>query len=201
MKRFFLFFSISVLVVGVCSGILLTHTADEIAASTLRLHVIANSDSATDQANKLAVRDAVLMEMEALTADCTNKSETMETVRANTDRLASAAARTLAELGCDAPVSVIVTREEYPTRTYEDFALPAGMYDSVQVKIGEAAGQNWWCVLFPPLCMGVAEAKEELLEVGFTPGQVKLITDTEDMDYVVRFKVVEWVRALQGKEA
>lgn len=196
MKRFLLLFSISVLVFGVCSGALLTHTADQIAAGTVRLHVIAHSDSAEDQGAKLAVRDAVLREMEVLTADCADKAEVLSAVRASTARLADAATETLSALGCDAPVTVLVTREEYPTRAYESFTLPAGMYDSVQVRIGDAAGQNWWCVLFPPLCMGVAQVKEELLEVGFTPGQVKLITDTEDVDYVVRFKVVEWVRAL-----
>lgn len=198
MKRFLLLFSISVLVFGICSGVLLTHTADQIALQTLRLHVIAHSDSPEDQANKLAVRDAVLREMEALTENCADKAEVLTAVRTSTARLADAATETLSALGCDAPVTVVVTRENYPTRAYDSFTLPAGLYDSVQVRIGEAAGQNWWCVLFPPLCMGVAQVKEELCEVGFTPGQIKLITDTQDVDYVVRFKVVEWVRALGG---
>ena len=199
MKRFCLCFSITVLLFAVCSGIFLTHTANTLSREMLRLHVIANSDSADDQAVKLLVRNAVCAEMESLTAEATDKAAVMEAVTAHTDTLTAVAKETLVAAGCDLPVTVTVCRESYPTRAYDTFTLPAGVYDSVQVKIGAASGQNWWCVLFPPLCMGVAEVEEELVEVGFTPGQVKLITDSDAVDYTIQFKVVEWVRALQKK--
>ncbi len=198
MKRFLLFFSLVVLICSCTSGVLLVHAADKIAAETLRLHVLANSDSDYDQACKLAARDAVLVAMETLTADCSDKIDVMETVYANTEVLRAAALSALQARGCNLPVTVTVCREQYPTRVYETVTLPAGIYDSVQVKIGAADGQNWWCVLFPPLCMGAAEVHEELIEVGLTPGQVELITDRNAVDYEVRFKIVEWARALQG---
>ena len=172
------------------------HGEGEIYQKVLRLHVIANSDSEEDQALKLKVRDTVL----SLVAECTSELKTREeaesAVSSRLEELRAAAEETLRENGCPLPVSVSLGREAYPTREYEDLRLPAGIYSSLRVKIGEAEGKNWWCVLFPPLCTGTATAREELVQAGFTPGQVRVLTDSESPEYVLRFKILEFFGSL-----
>ena len=93
------------------------------------------------------------------------------------------------EAGFDYGVEVILTKEFYPTREYESIRLPAGEYMSLQVKIGEAKGQNWWCVLFPPLCLNSSSAKEDMISIGLKNESAELISGNEN--YVIRFKIVD----------
>ena len=96
--------------------------------------------------------------------------------------------------GFSYPVAVTLGEEEYPTRNYENFCFPAGPYLSLRICIGDAAGQNWWCCVFPPLCLGAAsktDAEEDFVEVGLTPQQYKIITESERPVYRVRFKLLE----------
>lgn len=168
--------------------------------SVIRLHVLANSDTATDQALKLEVRDAILADSEGLLDGVTTRDEAAERVRAAIPRMEAVAKERLATLGCDADVRVTLDRESYPRRVYEDLALPAGEYLSLRVQIGEAAGQNWWCVLFPPMCLSAAsEAREAAcLAAGLTEGQYRMITDTKGAQYKLRFKVVEVAEQIFG---
>ncbi len=169
----------------------------EIYDKVIRLHVLAHSDSEEDQALKLTVRDALLTEVAALTESCEDREEAEAVLAQKTDALRQIAEEALREQGCDRPVSVVIGRETYPTRAYEGLRLPAGTYCSLQVKIGEAEGRNWWCVLFPPLCVGSAsQTKEEMVSAGFTPGQVKVLTDAESPRYVLRFKLLEVLGSL-----
>ena len=175
------------------AGVWLDRSQAALADQVIRLHVLANSDSEADQALKLKVRDKVL----GVAADYFVPGVTLEETRATlTDHLAdiaAAGAQQVAEEGYQYPVTVSLEDNYwFPTKQYTDFALPAGEYTALRVVIGEGAGQNWWCVLFPPLCLGsVSEtAAQTALSDGFTPDQVSLITG-EDEGYVVKFKAIE----------
>ncbi len=171
------------------------HGEEEIYDTVVRLHVLANSDSEEDQALKLKVRDAVLAVTSPLLQDCTTQEEAIAVLEGNLPALEAAARATVAEAGREDPVSVILGEEEYPTRTYESCAFPAGTYVSLRVCIGEAAGQNWWCVLFPPLCLSAAtpDTEEAFVQVGLSKDQYGIITETGKTKYKVRFKILEVV--------
>lgn len=199
MKRFPRIFGWS-LAILLLAGFVMSLPVREDAAiydKVIRLHVLANSDSESDQALKLTVRDALLGEVAALTEDCTDREEAAALLAAHTDGLRQTAEEALRAQGCPLAVSVVIDEEHYPTREYEGVRLPAGRYTSLRVMIGEAEGQNWWCVLFPPLCVGQASAAEEkMLAVGFTPGQVGVLTEKEKPGYVLRFKLLEILGSL-----
>jgi stage II sporulation protein R len=120
--------------------------------SVIRLHVIANSDSNEDQALKLRVRDAIL-EAYASTLAASDPNEARRTILANTHNLQTLAEAVVAEYGAEAAVKVTFAPERFPDREYAGMIVPDGTYDSLIVSIGEAAGRNWWCVMYPPLCL------------------------------------------------
>ena len=155
----------------------------------IRLHVLANSDSEADPALKLRVRDRILAEAEELFVPGAGRAETEELLRAHLYDLAAAGAVTAS----------LVHDYWFPTKTYTDFALPAGAYTALRIEIGAGGGQNWWCVVFPPLCLGsVSETTQETaLEAGLTENQVSLMTG-EDEGYVVKFKAVELLEQFKG---
>ncbi len=169
----------------------------EIYDKVIRLHVIANSNSEYDQAVKLKVRDKILTVVEALTENCETKEEAERVLSENADVIKNAAAEALRENGCGLSVDIKIGQEKYPTREYGGFRLPSGKYCSIRVMLGEAEGKNWWCVLFPPLCTASAtEPEEELLQVGFTPGQVEIITESSSPRYKIKFKILEIIGSL-----
>lgn len=190
---------ISVLIVTVCTiflliGLLPVHGESEIYSQTLRLHVLANSDSKEDQALKLEVRDAILAVSEPLLSACGTREEAEAAVRENLPLLEQTARDVLASHGRADAVRAELSEEVYPTRNYEAFCFPSGRYLSLRVMIGEAEGQNWWCVLFPPMCLGAASetsAEEACISVGFTGEQYRVITETEHPTYRVRFRLLE----------
>ena len=154
-----------------------------LSAKLIRLHVVANSDSPEDQRQKLQVRDAVLQVTEGL-----SKSELQEAL----PEIEYAAKACLAELGAAQPVSVTMGTERFPTRLYDSFALPAGVYRTLRVTIGEGAGHNWWCVAFPSICFRATaeELEDAAVSAGFTQEEVRLITE-EGSPYVLKFKLLE----------
>ncbi|MBQ9760306.1 MAG: stage II sporulation protein R, partial [Clostridia bacterium] len=152
--------------------------------TVVRLHVIANSDSEEDQARKLRVRDAVLALTDPLLADCSTQEEAQQRLLENMDAIQRAAEDKLAAEGRNDPVSVTLTKEEDPERSYDEVCFPSGEYLSLRVCIGDAVGQNWWCCLFPPLCLSAstvsaADAESSFISVGLTPSQYKIITETD----------------------
>ena len=161
--------------------------------NTVRLHILANSDSTADQTVKLLVRDALVAEAERMTAHCGDVEGAKEVFSASLVHLEEVAEGVLRENQCYDSVTVSLGREYYPEREYGEFRLPSGTYNSLTVNIGEGEGQNWWCVMFPPLCVDSAEAKEELAETGFTPNQIRLLTDSDTPKYVIRFRILEWI--------
>ena len=162
----------------------------DIAEKIIRLHVVANSDSAEDQAKKLRVRDAVLEKAEKLTAGCTAASEAKSVLNAHLEEI-----RTAAQEVSPYPVSVSLKTESFDTRRYDTFTLPAGNYPSLRVQIGEARGHNWWCVVFPTLCTAATSSGVEQYAQagGFDEAESRLITGGEET-YVYRFKALEWLQ-------
>lgn len=173
---------------------------DEAAAARLpdrliRLHVLAASDSASDQADKLAVRDAVLAELSPALQDCRSRAEAVSCVRALLPEVETAARDTLRALGSTEDVSVTLSEEAYPVRVYDTFALPADRYMSLRVAIGEGGGHNWWCVVFPPLCLAASEEDGDEAWAVFSPDEQRLITGE---GRVLRLKALEWWEKLQA---
>lgn len=171
------------------------HGESEIYDSVIRLHVLANSDSDEDQQLKLLVRDEVLATTSVLLKDVKTREEAAVVLRDRLGEIRAVAERVLRQQGSEYAVAVSLGQETYPTREYEQLAFPAGEYLSLRVMIGEAEGQNWWCVLFPPLCLSAAttkaEAEEAFLAAGLTEAQYRIITDSENGKYRLRFKILE----------
>ncbi len=157
----------------------------------IRLHVIASSDSEEDQALKLKVRDSVLNTVTEFINDCEEKDDAERIISNNISKIKSAAQKTVYENNSSYPVKVELSTEKYPTKEYGEVKLPSGEYCSLRVMIGEAKGKNWWCVLFPPLCTGTSAVSDKFVSAGFTPGEVKILTESESPKYVLKFRILE----------
>ena len=174
---------------------------DEAAASglpdkLLRLRVVAESDSGSDQADKLLVRDALLAALEPRIADCASLEEAREETKAALPQLAEAAGEALRAAGHARPLTLRLGAEDCPLRAYETFTLPAGQYETLTVTLGSGEGHNWWCVVFPPLCLAAAgEGDEEEEEWSvFSPAEKRLVT----ADGVqLRFRCLELLQKLR----
>ena len=171
----------------------------EVRADTLRLHILANSDSEADQALKLAVRDAILAEAGGLFASGQTKQEALDAARQSLPMLQAIAEETLRANGCTDAVSVRLEELYFETREYEDFTLPAGRYDAVRIEIGAHEGTNWFCVLFPPLCLPAASDEDAPNEN--TPAYSEAEQNAIHSPYRIRFAAVEllegWREALR----
>ena len=191
---------ISVAVFFVLFQIFPTSEELDIYENTVRLHVIANSDSEQDQALKLIVRDALLTAVNDLEA--TGKEDAVEKIEKQKENLAEIAKTVIKNNGEEYEVKIEIGKEKYPTKHYEDFSLPAGEYTSVRVIIGKGEGQNWWCVLYPPLCTSSAlEYDEEAcIQVGLSKEQYDLITSNESGKYKIKFKFLELASEVFGFE-
>lgn len=177
------------------AGFLPIHGESEIYDTVVRLHVIANSDSEEDQTLKLKVRDRIIEVVDPAVRNCRSQSEAIAAIGGIMGDIQAAAEDVIEAEGFDYPVSVVITEEQYPTKNYESCAFPEGEYVSLQVKIGESEGENWWCCLFPPLCLSAAtdekSNEDAFISVGLTDEQYKIITETKSPKYRVRFKILE----------
>lgn len=178
---------------GICLGAIIAGADGAgIYDNTLRLHILANSDTEEDQALKLKVRDGVLLYLSQELNECTTKAEAEELIIKRSDAITQTARRIVEENGYGYAVTTVLTEEYYPERTYGELTLPAGRYSSVKISIGYAEGHNWWCVLFPQVCTDMATpASEKLAAAGFTADQIRLLTGEEEPEYKVRFKLFE----------
>jgi len=176
------------------SGVWAEGRQTSIAGSLVRLHVLAVSDAPEEQAVKLRVRDAVLSLLAPKLAGVQNADEAGE-VLADSLPLIRAAAEQAAE---GRPVRVSLGEERYPTRNYAGFSLPAGRYRSLRVVLGEGQGHNWWCVVFPPVCLSAAE--KEAMQPVMNPDDYALITREDGWE--IRFRIVElWGELLNSLES
>ena len=174
------------------------HRQDDLQEKMIRLHVIANSDSDADQTLKLHVRDAVLCRAEDILRQSADMTEARARLRDSLPTIGDAAAQELAAQGSGYAVSVALEDTEFPRKTYDGFALPAGEYLALRVVIGAGEGRNWWCVVYPPLCTAAAcELEGVALEGGMTVDDLSLMTG-ENAGYVLRFRSLElWERLRQ----
>ena len=168
-----------------------------LADRVVRLHVIANSNSAEDQALKLEVRDRVLETTSALLAGETEPQAAAVLLNQHLDDIAQTAAQEISAQGHDDRVEVRLEQTWFPTRQYQGISLPAGNYLALRVLIGAAEGHNWWCVVFPNLCLPAVS--ERALETStLTPGQISLLQE-EETSYVFRFKALELWQSLKHR--
>ena len=179
---------------GLCWGRTQLDAGAALCADTLRLHIRAASDAVADQSAKLRVRDAVLdraTELLTQSEDMADAWARLDTSLPDLEQAASAAC------GGAYPVRAELGEVEFPLKEYDGFALPAGRYPALRVVIGEGAGRNWWCVVYPPLCTAACTDMEQVaIDAGLSGDDVKLIT--EEDGYVLRFRAMElWQRLRQ----
>lgn len=185
-------------------------TQKEIADSVLRLHIIANSDSPSDQAMKLKVRDAILEHMNTRYPNGASREEASKYLKTNLNEIKSIASEVLQKNGSNKAVDAKYGVFPFPTKEYGNLSLPAGMYEAVRVELGEANGQNWWCVMFPPLCIADANSlkldeeamhqlRDELGEENY--GLITDIADKSNVPVKIKFRIVELVESSKIKLA
>ena len=181
----------------VCTALWAEATQVRLASQVIRLHVLANSDSEEDQALKLEVRDRVLETTSALLTGETEPQAAAVLLNQHLDDIAQAAAQEISAQGHDDRVEVRLEQTWFPTRQYQGISLPAGNYLALRVLIGAAEGHNWWCVVFPNLCLPAVS--ERALEAStLTPGQISLLQE-EETSYVFRFKTLELWQSLKHR--
>lgn len=163
-------------------------TSEEIRSDVLRLHVIANSDTSVDQNLKLRLRDYILQEGKDIFNGSVNVENAVEKIEPVLPELEKSAKAFVNQAGFDYDVKISLSNEYFTTRTYETVTLPAGEYLALRVVIGSGEGHNWWCVMFPPMCVPAADKKDEIENV-FSEKEIKLVESKPK--YEPRFKVVE----------
>ena len=160
-----------------------TEAEYDIYADTVRLHILAESDEECDQELKLEIRDLVLEKYDARLSEARSVDEATEIVRSLEGEIESDVDRWISERGFDYTAECMIGEEWYETRYYDGFALPKGEYTSVRIVLGSGEGQNWWCVMYPPLCLDIATEYKS----GYTKAENDLISGK----YVVKFKILE----------
>ena len=184
---------VSALTVSVCAA--LQAQQQRMSEKIIRLHVVANSDSGADQAIKLHVRDAVLA---AAQQALQGADDPQQAIAQALPELEAAANAALAAQGSRDTARVSFRRELFPTREYDTFSLPSGVYRSLRVTIGAGGGHNWWCVIFPSLCVpATADGFVQAAEAGgFTRAEIGLMTQADE-GYVLKFRSLELLQALK----
>ena len=183
---------------SICAISYAQNISSDIANSVFRLHVIANSDSKEDQDLKYIVRDNLLSYMNSICKDCKSKQEAISIVEENKNKFEEIATNTIKENGYSYNVKINIGNFEFPTKNYGDISLPAGYYDALRVEIGEAKGQNWWCVMFPPLCFVdissgiVPDESKDVMKDNLTEEEFALVSDSSDHKVQFKFKLLEF---------
>lgn len=167
--------------------------ARQLQKAVLRFHVVASSDSAQDQSNKLAVRDGIAKLCSQLFKDSPDKQSSIETARDNGELIKTQAEQLLLQRGCTDSVSVCVTRRFFPTKEYNGVTLPAGVYDTLDIKIGKAEGENFFCVMFPDICLSGSRADTNRKKLGsvLKNGADNMATSAKTPTVRFKFKAVE----------
>ena len=175
--------------------------ASAVRQGVVRFHVVAESDSARDQALKLKVRDGVFSLIRQLFSDCNDREEALSTARDNQALLQEEAERILRENGCEAPVTLEIGSRFFPTKDYGALSFPAGNYQAVSIRIGAAEGENFWCVLYPALCIAPAVSGEQAVdELVATVGEESTaFLQKADEKQQIKFFFVEWFEGIMEK--
>ena len=182
----------------ICAFSYAQNISTDIANSVFRLHVIANSDSKEDQDLKYKVRDSLISYMNELCGNCKSKEEAINLVTKHKEEFKKIANDTIKNNGYSYDVKISIGNFEFPTKNYGDISLPAGFYDALRVEIGNAKGQNWWCVMFPPLCFVdissgvVPDESKEQLEDTLSEEEYALVSEEDEPQFKFKFKILEF---------
>ena len=199
MKHKFLYLLTTLICAVFCANIATTEaTLSRLEEGVLRLHILANSDSADDQARKLAVRDALLARSDEWFTDAATREDALYQLEAHLSQIEAISMETLQNLGCSDTVSASICKADFPSRTYESVTLPAGEYTALRIEIGDAAGKNWWCVMYPSLCVPAAGGdieQEKTMAAHFDTAVCEMTMHSEE--YAIRLKCVEVWRKMK----
>lgn len=190
------------LLLGLCAALLWgawsAQQQEALSRKMIRLHVIAHSDSPQEQALKLQVRDAVLDYTTNVLQRSDDMEQAQEQLQAALPQIEAIACNAVAEAGYGHAVTASLGKAQFPLKEYDGFSLPAGEYTALRLVIGDGAGENWWCVVFPPLCTAAAcELPETAIAAGWSEEEIALITEEEG--YVLKFRAVELWQQLRQK--
>ncbi len=179
---------------ALCVGLWARAEQRQLSDELVRLHVIAQSDSEEDQLLKLRVRDRALMWLAPFLEDAENANEARKIIASQLSNLEYAAQYEIGASGLDYKAEAVIENERYPTREYGSFALPAGEYVSLKIILGEGGGHNWWCVVFPPLCMAAVKENEGLSALS---DESKELITAESGEYKLKFHVIELIENIR----
>ena len=152
-----------------------------------RLHILANSDTETDQQLKLKVRDGILEYTKELFGNCQTREQAIRTAEKNLDKIKEKCQTVISENGFDYKIDAYITNMDFNTRVYENFTLPAGKYDALRIVIGNGQGHNWWCMIYPSLC--IPSAQKNKPELSLDSSEIDVISHSEQ--YEIKFRLVE----------
>lgn len=200
-KVYLILFLLLILFITISASSYALNVSSDISNSVFRLHVIANSDSKEDQNLKYLVRDNILNYFNNNSINLENKTEVINFINLNLNNIQKVAEDTIKENNYNYPVTLEIGNFDFPTKKYGDISLPNGKYDALRVKIGNASGKNWWCVMFPPLCFVdvssgiVDDNSKKLLSNNLNQEEYALIS-SENNSYEFKFKILEFFNNL-----
>lgn len=202
-KRAFIILILLCLFIFVSAISYVDAVSTDISNSVFRLHVIANSDTDEDQNLKYKVRDSLLEYMNSISQNCTSKEEIIELATEHKQEFHDIAKQVIVDNGYDYDVNINIGNFDFPTKNYGDISFPAGTYDSLRVEIGNANGQNWWCVMFPPLCFVdvssgiVPDESKEVIQDSLTSEEYNIISNQNNLDLKFKFSLIEMFQNLK----
>ena len=206
-KRFFIVIFLFAFFVFISALSYVNAVSEDISESVFRLHVIANSDSEDDQNLKYKVRDAVIEYMDTLSENCTSKNEVIKLAYEHKNEFKQIAEQVIYNNGYDYSVNIQIGNFEFPTKNYGDISLPAGNYDAIRIEIGEAKGQNWWCVMFPPLCFidvtsgVVTDESKEVIRENLNEEEYDLVSNNKTPEIQFKFSLIEFFKGISFAKA
>ena len=193
-KKLFVFLPLLLIFTLLFGSLSYTNDAsNDISTKVLRMHVLANSNSIDDQRLKIAVKNNILKSTQELFTDCDNLEESIEIAQNNTELIKASAQEVIKKYNKNYDVKVYVDNEFFDVREYKDFTLPSGNYNTVKVVIGEGKGKNWWCVMYPAVCIS---ACSDDFDKALTKEEKKLITSK---NYIPKFKILEIINKIKNK--
>lgn len=200
-KYAFILIILLCLYISICAFSYVNAVSSSLKDSVFRLHVLANSDSHEDQNLKYKVRDSLIEYMNSLCENVTSKEEAISIAEENKDNFYEIAKNVISENGYDYDVSIEIGNFSFPTKNYGDISLPSGYYDALRVKIGKAEGQNWWCVMFPPLCFVnvssgiVPEESKNNLKENLSDEEFSIVSNEDTAQIKFKFKLIEFLNS------
>ena len=193
-KKLFVFLPLLLIFTLLFGSLSYTNDAsNDISTKVLRMHVLANSNSIDDQRLKIAVKNNILKSTQELFTDCDNLEESIEIAQSNTELIKASAQEVIKKYNKNYDVKVYVDNEFFDVREYKDFTLPSGNYNTLKIVIGEGKGKNWWCVMYPAVCIS---ACSDDFDKALTKEEKKLITSKK---YIPKFKILEIINKIKNK--